>query len=296
LTRLRRATFASTVLPPRGWFERAAFGGLVGLALLLVMTARADFAVVERLTHAIRDALTPVMQVVAQPSHALHDGFDWVGRQFALAEENRRLRAQVERLLSWQAEATRLQVENASLRDVLNAQRQRPMPIARTARVVADSRSPFVHTRLLDSGTRDGVHRGMAALGAGGLAGRVVDVGPHSSRLLLITDLNSRVPVLVLPSRDPAILTGDNSATPRLEFLPLTPQAKAGDRVVTSGAAGVLPIGLPVGRIVASADGDLRVVPALDWRHLQYVRLVQAQPLEDRFSEPVRGAPAPTSR
>ncbi len=293
MIRLRRATFASTALAPRSWFERAALGGLAGLSLLLVMMARSDLVVVERLTHGIRDALTPVMEVVARPAQALHSGFDWVGRQFALAEENRRLRAQVEQLVAWQAEATRLQVENASLRDVLSAQRQRPVPIARTARVVADSRSPFVHTRLLDTGAREGVHRSMAALGAGGLAGRVVDVGPHSSRLLLITDLNSRVPVLVLPSRDPAILSGDNSPMPRLEFLPLTPQAKHGDRVVTSGAAGVLPIGLPVGRITAGPDGELRVVPALDWRHLQHVRLVQSQPLEDRFSAEATRGPLP---
>ena len=284
VTGLRRASFASIALPPRGWFERAALGSLVGLGLLLLMLGRGDLAVVERLGQGARDVLTPVMAVIAEPSHALHDGFDWIGRQFALAEENRRLRAQVERLLTWQAEATRLQVENASLRDVLNAQRQQPVPITSTARVVADSRSPFIHTRLLDSGSRDGVHPGMAALGAGGLAGRVVDVGRHSARLLLVTDLNSRLPVLVLPSRDPAILTGDNAPMPRLDFMPLTPQAGIGDRVVTSGAAGVLPVGLPIGRVAAGADGELRVVPTVDWRELDHVRLVQAQPLEDDFA------------
>jgi rod shape-determining protein MreC len=233
---------------------------------------------------------------VAQPSAALHDAFGWVGRQFALAEENRRLRAQVEALLEWRAEATRLQVENASLREVLHAQRRQPVPIERTARVVADSRSPFVHTRLLDSGARDGVLEGMAVLGAGGLAGRVVDVAPHSSRLLLITDFNSRLPVLVLPSRDPAILTGDNSVMPRLDFMPLTPQVQAGDRVVTSGAAGVLPVGLPVGRVVPEEGGSLRVRPALDWGDLQHVRLVRSPPVSDRFAPGVadRGAAGAT--
>jgi rod shape-determining protein MreC len=283
VTRLRRASFASIVLPPRDWFERAGFGALVGLALILMLLGRADLAVVERVTHGVRDTLTPVMTAVAQPSAALRDAFGWVGRQFALAEENRRLRAQVERLLEWRAEATRLQVENASLREVLHAQRRQPVPIERTARVVADSRSPFVHTRLLDSGARDGVREGMAVLGTGGLAGRVVDVAPHSARLLLLTDFNSRLPVLVLPSRDPAILAGDNSPLPRLDFMPLTPQVQAGDRVVTSGAAGVLPVGLPIGRVVRDEEGGLRVRPALDWRDVNHVRLVQSPPVPDAF-------------
>ncbi len=284
MTRLRRASFASIVLPPRGWFERASFGGLIGFALVLLVLGRAEVGPLERVTHAVRDTLTPVMTAVAEPAATLHDGFAWVGRQFALAEENARLRAQVEHLLEWRAEATRLQVENASLREVLNAQRRQPVPIARTAKVVADSRSPFVHTRLLDSGAADGVREGMAALGTGGLAGRIVDVAPRSARLLLLTDFNSRLPVLVLPSRDPAILSGDNSPLPRLEFMPLTPQMQSGDRVVTSGAAGVLPVGLPIGRVVRDDDGGgWRVRPALDWRELQHVRLVQAQPVPDDF-------------
>jgi rod shape-determining protein MreC len=289
VTRLRRASFASIVLPPRGWFERASFGGLIGLALILLVLARAEVGLVDRVTDGVRDALTPVMATVAEPAAALDDAFGWVGRQFALAEENARLRAQVERLSAWRAEATRLQVENDSLREVLQAQRRRPVPIERTAKVVADSRSPFVHTRLLASGSGDGVREGMAALGTGGLAGRVVDVSRRSARLLLLTDFNSRLPVLVLPSRDPAILTGDNGPTPRLDFLPLTPQVQAGDRVVTSGAAGLLPVGLPVGRVVRDDTGGLRVRPALDWSDLQHVRLVQAPPVPADFGAGVAG-------
>jgi rod shape-determining protein MreC len=257
--------------------------------LILLLLGRAQVGLVERATHAVRDALTPAMTAVAEPSAALHEAFGWLGRQFALAEENARLRAQVERLLEWRAEATRLQVENASLREVLHAQRRRPVPIERTAKVVADSRSPFVHTRLLDTGARDGVEEGMAALGTGGLAGRVVDVAPRSARLLLLTDFNSRLPVLVLPSRDPAILSGDNGPLPRLDFMPLTPQVQDGDRVVTSGAAGLLPIGLPIGRVVRDGEGGLRVRPALDWRDLQHVRLIRSPPVPADFGPGVAG-------
>ena len=143
MIRLRRGSFAVGLVPPRSWVERVSFGGLVGVALLLVVFSRAEVGLVEQLGHSVRDGLVPVMAVMASPNVAIDDGLDWIGSQFALAEENERLRAQVERLLTWQAAATRLEVENAALRDVLNAQRQQPRPITRTARVVADSRSPL---------------------------------------------------------------------------------------------------------------------------------------------------------
>ena len=280
--------------PVGNWLERVTFVGLILLAVVILVLGRQGLPLVDRTTHHARDLLTPAMAVAAEPSRALRDVVGWVGDRFALAEENRRLRAEVEHLLSWQAEATRLQVENAALRDVLHAQRQRPVPLASTARVIADSRSPFVHTRLLDSGRGEGVEEGMAALGGGGLAGRVVDVGARSSRLLLITDFNSKVPVLVLPSRDPAILAGDNGPLPRLDFLPLNPRVAVGDRVVTSGVGGVLPVGLPVGRAVeveVAADG-VRVAPAADWRELEHVRLVRMPPPADLLASDV-GRPRP---
>jgi rod shape-determining protein MreC len=267
--------------PVNYWLERVTFVGLVVAALILLALGQRGLPLMDRTTQQARDVLTPVAALVAEPTRALRDAVGWLGDQFALAEENRRLRTEVEELLRWQAEATRLQVENAALRDVLHAQRRRPVPIASTARVVAESRSPFVHTRLLDAGRRDGVREGMAAVGLGGLAGRVVDVGHTSSRLLLLTDFNSKIPVLVLPSRDPALLIGDNGPQPRLDFLPLNPSVAVGDRVVTSGTGGVLPMGLTVGHVVAVTDDGVRVQPALDWRDLEHVRLVRMQPPED---------------
>ncbi|MFW5679144.1 MAG: rod shape-determining protein MreC [Pseudomonadota bacterium] len=270
------------------WFERVTFVGLVLAALILLALGQRGLPLADRTTQQARDVLTPVAALVAEPTRALRNVVGWLGDQFALAEENRRLRAEVEELLRWQGEATRLQVENAALRDVLHAQRRRPVPIASTARVVAESRSPFVHTRLLDAGRRDGVREGMAAVGLGGLAGRVVDVGNASSRLLLLTDFNSKVPVLVLPSRDPALMVGDNGPRPRLEFLPLTPSVSVGDRVITSGTGGVLPMGLTVGYVAAITDEGVRVQPALDWRDLEHVRLVRMQPPEDLVAADTR--------
>ena len=128
---------------------------------------------------------------------------------------------------------------------------------------------------LLDAGSEQGVAVGMAALAPEGLVGRVVDVGRRSARVLLVTDFNSRIPVVVTGAGDQAVLEGDNSALPLLRFLPLNSGLSAGDRVLTFGRGGMLPAGLPVGRIVSStAEGKPRVRPLADWSRLDHVVLL----------------------
>ena len=132
-----------------------------------------------------------------------------------------------------------------------------------------------MHTVLVNAGADQGVVKGMAAVNERGLVGRVIEVGRRSARVLLLTDFNSRVPVMVEPSRDQAILAGDNSREPGLIFLPLHPRMAVGQRVVTSGRGGVLPPGLAVGVISAIDEDKVAVAPVVDWDRLEYVRLLE---------------------
>jgi rod shape-determining protein MreC len=93
--------------------------------------------------------------------------------------------------------------------------------------------------------------------------------------VLLLTDFNSRIPVLVEPSRDQAILAGNNTRRPSLVFLPLNPRLSVGDRVLTSGRGGVLPPGLEVGTVTAIDDTGVTVEPLVDFARLEYLRLIE---------------------
>jgi rod shape-determining protein MreC len=131
---------------------------------------------------------------------------------------------------------------------------------------------------MVNAGAEQGAARGQAAVAEGGLIGRLTEVGSRAARVLLITDLNSRIPVVipgVTPaSRTSAVLAGDNSDRPRLVFASEPKAIRIGDRVVTSGDGGVFPPGLPVG-IVASVDpGGARVEPYAELPRLDYVLLV----------------------
>ena len=192
-------------------------------------------------------------------------------------------------LRRWRNEALRLKAENASLRALVHAVPEAAAtPI--TARVIADSGGTFVRSLLLNAGARDGVRKGLAVVNDEGLVGRVTEVGARSARVLLVTDLNSRIPVVIQSTRDRAILAGDNSEHPKLIHLPTGAPVSPGDRVVTSGHGGVFPPGLAVGVVLAVEKTAIRVRPYVNWHRLEFVRVLDYAP--HGIVDPERGAQA----
>lgn len=261
-------------MPLRGMVQRFAFVLLIGASLMLLVLGKAENPLVERFRATVFEIATPVLEVLSQPVVAANRLFDEVKALAFIRDENARLREENERLRRWQGVAQGLEQENAAFRSLLAAQ-----PVPSTAfisgRVIGDAGGPFVRTILINAGAREGVRTGLAAVTADGLVGRVIEAGHRASRILLLTDLNSRVPVVIEGSRYRAVLEGDNSDTTRLTFLPNAAQVTAGDRVVTSGNGGVFPPGLPVGIVTSVSGGEIRVQPFAGYDRLEYVRILQ---------------------
>jgi rod shape-determining protein MreC len=259
----------------RTLIDRSALGILVGLSVLLLLLGKADVKLANFVGERLGDVAAPLLRVLNEPISATRNGVDRLGEMLAVHEENARLREENRRLLGWQAEAAKLQVQNRALRQMLQIPPVERAPSWTSARVIADSGSVFVHTLLLDAGADRGVVRGMPAISPQGLVGRVIDIGRHSARVLLITDFNSRIPVVIERSGDQAILEGDNTLEPALRFLPINPSFEVGDRVMTSGRGGLLPPGLLIGQISSLADGKIAVRPYVDWTRLDYLSLLR---------------------
>jgi rod shape-determining protein MreC len=253
--------------------QRFAFLALIGIAFGLMMLAKADMVVIERMRTAATDAVAPILNVFSRPTAAVSDFADGVREAVWLRAENARLREDNERLLHWQQVARRLEAENRTMRGLLNFMPPAPVSFV-TARIIADSGGTFVRSVLVGSGAADGVKKGQAVITGHGLVGRVAAVGKHSARVLLITDLNSRIPVLVASTRERAVLAGDNSDRPTLVHLSSEAGVSPGDRIVTSGHGGAFPPGLPVGVVASVTEGDIRVQPYVSWSRLEYVRVV----------------------
>ncbi len=270
---------AKVAIPLRILADRIALASLLFLSVVLLILSHNEAAIVTENSQRAADLVAPVLRVLNAPIVSIRETAAHFGEVLAVHQENERLREENRRLLSWQAEAVRLRIQNQSLRGLLQMPELPAGSIWTTAQIVADTGGPFVQTRLIDAGISKNVVTGMAAINQDGLVGRVVSVGENSARILLITDFNSRIPVIIENSRDRAILEGDNSGLPKLRFLPLDPDIKSGARVLTSGEGGLIPPGLLVGEIKSIANGDVRIVPFVDWTRLNYVSVLNREPI-----------------
>jgi len=255
------------------------------LSATMIILGKADQVMFESLRVTVTDAAAPVLDVLSRPLAALADLATRARRLVGVYQDNDRLVEENERLIGWQQAALKLASENAQLRDLLKLA---PEPTATylTARVIANSGGAYVRSLMVYAGSENGVSRGQAAVTGEGLIGRVSEVGSRAARILLVTDLNSRVPVVVQGSRQRALLAGDNSDRPCLRYLDSGAAIRIGDRIVTSGQGGVFPPGLPVG-VVASLDGEApRVEPYAELSRVEYLRIVDYG-LADGLPKPI---------
>ena len=235
---------------------------------------RIDSPRVERFRAQITDKIVPnldwAMAPVTGTVNLLRD-FQSYQR---LADQNQELRSELRQMQAWKEAALQLEQENARLLD-LNNVRLDPRLTYITGVVLADSGSPFRQSVLLNVGARDGLVDGWAAMDGIGLVGRISGVAQNTARVILLTDASSRIPATIQPSGQRAIVAGDNSSAPPVDFLENPDLVRPGDRVISSGDGGVFPAGLLIGQVAADPGGRLRVRLAADYERLEFLRVLR---------------------
>lgn len=181
------------------------------------------------------------------------------GRMNAHADNNS-LRKEIHRLSDIEAHANKLEIELSRLQAILNVEGSANLRDQRVAaRTVSEVNGPFAKTALINVGANQGISEGDAVMTADGLYGHVIRAGNNSSRVLKLEDLNSRIAVMSKASQARAILIGDNSQYPILSYIASESDWKEGDQILTSGDDGILPAGLPIGRLLSVANGERKV-------------------------------------
>lgn len=247
---------------------------IIGVALLLNDRRETVQLQAYGMTKSVVDTVSePVSAVVAAPGRWTGAALSNLREYFFVVAENRRLRRELADLQRMRDQTTALQNDNNRYRAILGLNIQPPLPMA-TAMIITDSRGPYANSRLADAGRDRGVAIGNPVMSEHGLVGRVVGVTRGASRVLLLTDVASRTPVLIDRTNARAILTGDGGSTPKLAYMRGVNPAKVGDRVLTSGDGGVFPRGLPVGVAVQGLDGTWRVRLDSDSSPTDYVRIL----------------------
>ncbi len=259
--------------------------GLIVLALVaLFLVWRIDSPRVERLRAQAIDTFVPSFSWAMAPITGTANLISDFQSYQQLREQNQDLRRELQQMKAWREAALQLEQENAKLLDLNNVSLD-PQLTFITGVVITDSGSPFRQSVLVNVGSRDGIVDGWPTMDGIGLVGRIAGVGRETSRVLLLTDTSSRIPVIIQPSGQRAILAGDNTVTPPIEFLENPALVRPGDRVVSSGDGGVFPADLLVGQVALGTDGRLRVRLAADYERLEFLRVLRSQPHE-RIGDP----------
>jgi len=244
--------------------------GLFGLFVLW----RIDSPRVEKFRALVIDTFVPSFEWMLRPMTSVVKLVQDYQSYEKLLEQNKELRRELQQMKSWKEAALQLEQENARLLD-LNQLRVDSKLTHVSGIVIADSGSPFRQSVLLNIGSKDGIQDGWAAMDGLGLVGRISGVGSSTSRVILLTDNASQIPVIIQPSGQRAILVGDNSFAPPVEFIENIDLVRPGDRIITSGGGGILPAGLLIGTLALDPNNRLRARLAADYERLEFLKVLR---------------------
>jgi len=242
------------------------------LAIFLVLLGKAQSSLFDRARTGVIDWMQPALEASRTPMETMGRWMGSIGNIFWVYQENLKLKEENARLKQWHNTAQVLTERLKRYQLLLNAVPD-PALSSVVARVIGRANHPFLQTMILDAGKSHGAKPGQAVVDQRGMIGRVYLTGEHTSWVILLTDLNSRIPVSIEPNTDQAIMSGDNSPMPLIETLARGVELKPDSQVVTSGDGDILPAGIPIGVIVK--DGShYRVALFADQTTAQDVEIV----------------------
>ena len=242
-------------------------------AFVMMLVNKTDTEIIEKTSSVATDVVSPLIDVLVIPARALAGVYDYFRELKQIHEDNNRLREENRQLVMMSNHARALEIENKLLSNLLN---YTPPPEATyvTARVIAEEGNAFSHSLIAYTGGSKNVKKGQVVLSDNGVIGRIEQVGKMYSKIILITNINSKIPVIVERTRVRGILSGDNTSIPKLVFIPLDAELSIGDRVVTSGVAGVFPPGLPIGKVSSVEKNNIKIKTFGNLDRLEYVKIV----------------------
>ena len=255
----------------------------IGIAAIIIISFsffilwRIDNPRAELIRIAVIDKIVPNLDWAITPATKVSQMAQNFQNYKRLYDQNQELRNELQKMRSWREAALQLEQENARLLD-LNKVKLNPKLNYISGKILVDSGNIFRQSAIINLGSLDGIVEGWAAMDGLGLVGRISGVGKKTSRVLFLTDTSSNVPVLIKPSNQRAILSGDNSIQPNLLFIENNKQIQPGDRILTSGDGGVFPANLLIGQVSLNNINQFKAQLSANFSGLEYLRIIRHSP------------------
>ena len=249
-------------------------------SFLLIFVGKPDNVIISKTGGVVVDIMSPFVNAISYPIYWVGSFIEDIGNFRRVNAQNTELKAEISKLKEQLNYFKQVEVENAELRR-LAAYKTNSINYILSTKVLGTAGSGFTHTYILDAGSRDGVKKYEGVLVDGYLVGQVNSVGASYSRMLLLTDATSKIPVQIERTKTRAFLTGDNTDYPRLVYFENQEPVQMGDIVVTSGMGGSLPAGIPIGVVGSiSEDNGIIVQPFVHQSNINYVNIIKTSHTE----------------
>ena len=255
----------------KGTQQRFSLFVLVVFSVILIYLETIDAKPLNGIRSLVKDVIYRGAAVSSYPSKIFSTSYSFFENHINLYGNYNELIKENEELKDNISKSDFLELENSQLRKLIEEQIESPSNFV-SARIMLDKQSPYLNSFVINVGSNKGIKNGMAALDGKNFIGRIVDVNFFSSRVLLVSDLNSKIPILSEPSAYHAILSGHGTSEPTLEYLPENHNIQDGDKIYTSGKEGIFTPGIPIGE-AKIVKNKIKVLLFSDLRQITFINI-----------------------
>ncbi len=242
-----------SALLQRGARQKFSLFALILISISIFALDNTQLKPVKFLRSILNDGIYRISVISSSPIKFTSATKDFFVKHVFIYKENEKLKLEIEELRKQKFNTSYLETENKQLQEAVQLDKKLAFTTV-GAKIMLDKNSPYLNSAVINKGTNSGIKLGMPVLSKGHLIGRIVEVNYISSRILLLNDLNSKIPVVISPSGDQAILSGIGELKPSLEYLPENFYPEGNNLVYTSGKDGVLAPGIPIGKVLMEND------------------------------------------
>jgi rod shape-determining protein MreC len=242
-----------SALLKKGTQQKFSLFALIVISIILIASESINYKPINYLRSAVKDVIYRSSLIISFPSKSFKGITNFTSSHINLYKSYEELKKENYLLKKNISKNDYLELENTQLKQLIEDQVKSPENLV-SARVMIDKSSLYLNSFILNNGTNNSIKKGMAVLDKNNFIGRIVDVNFFSSRVLLVTDLNSKIPVIIEPSGDHAILSGHGDELPSLDYLPKDSKIDNGNTVFTSGKEGLFSPGIPIGQVFTKSD------------------------------------------
>jgi len=261
----------STLLQ-RGAKQKFSLFVLILLSLSIFVLDISELKLIKILRSLLNDGVYRISAISSSPIKFSGTIKDFFITHIFVYKENRKLKTELEELKNKDFQTLYLQTANKRLQDIIQLEKKSAFTTI-TAKVILDKNSPYLNSVIINKGSNSKIKLGMPVLSKSNLVGRVVEVNFLSARILLLNDLNSKIPVMISPKGLQAILSGGGEDKPKLEYLPEKFKLNDKNLVFTSGKDGIFFEGIPVGNVIFE-DNKIKVKLFSDPNQVSFVNVI----------------------